>query len=245
MRGLNPHPFFFGLFGVLIVTAAINGCGVKRSVEPPPSALLSNVMKETLSLPSQKVRKCSSQESQAHSPSSAFLAIEEAVSEALKNNPDLHFQQLNPVIQGSFEIIEQASFDPEIFVELISSREEKFSSQNMEDAVVIKDRLEEGRTGIRKRFLTGTEIETTLSHGRYHSEGEADYRKTRVGVSLTQALLKGFGVQVNQIKIRQARLDGEISAQELRGFVETLVAQTEIAYWRYVLSKQKIPRSLS
>jgi len=61
-----------------------------------------------------------------------------------------------------------------------------------------------------------------------------------MGLSVTQALLRGYGAAVNLIDIRQAELDTQISLYELRGFIESLVSDVETAYWQYVLASRSI-----
>jgi outer membrane protein TolC len=45
---------------------------------------------------------------------------------------------------------------------------------------------------------------------------------------------------VNLVSVRQAELDTVASLYELRGFSEALLADTEIAYWNYVLARLEI-----
>ena len=59
-------------------------------------------------------------------------------------------------------------------------------------------------------------------------------------MSVTQALLRGRGLDVNLVNIRQARLNTGISQYELRGFSEALVAQVEETYWDYALAQRQI-----
>jgi outer membrane protein TolC len=59
-------------------------------------------------------------------------------------------------------------------------------------------------------------------------------------VTLTQALLQGFGTDVNLATLRQARLDTRISEYELRAFVEQLIASVEETYWDYALAQRQI-----
>ncbi|GAG49528.1 unnamed protein product, partial [marine sediment metagenome] len=62
----------------------------------------------------------------------------------------------------------------------------------------------------------------------------------RFGITFTQALLRGFGTQVNVARLRQARLDTRLTEYELRGFTEFLVAQVERTYWDYALARRQI-----
>ena len=63
---------------------------------------------------------------------------------------------------------------------------------------------------------------------------------TNVSLTATQSLLRGYGLDVNLASLRQARLDTRSSEYELRGFAESLVAQTEEAYWDCALAQQQI-----
>ena len=45
---------------------------------------------------------------------------------------------------------------------------------------------------------------------------------------------------MNLARVKQAKLNTAASIQELKGFTETIITNTEIAYWQYVLAKQKI-----
>jgi outer membrane protein len=59
-------------------------------------------------------------------------------------------------------------------------------------------------------------------------------------VAVSQALLRGFGREVNLAMLRQARLETHITLYELQGFSEALVAAVEDAYWDYALSLRQI-----
>ncbi|KJS33705.1 MAG: transporter [Desulfatitalea sp. BRH_c12] len=169
------------------------------------------------------------------------LSVEEAIMISLQYNRDLHVRQLNPVIAGTFEQIARGVFDPEVFAEMQYYRErasetsratgEQFGTQGSDTSVV---------AGVRQSLPTGTELEATVEHERNLSNRTPDQQTARVGLSVTQSLLRGFGPAVNMIDVRQAALDHSASLYELRGYIEALVADTEIAYWNYVLAEQEI-----
>ena len=170
------------------------------------------------------------------------LSIEKAVMEALQNNRDLTIQGLESVKAGSFEIMEQALFDPELFADISYLRENSLDvSKTGNDRIVAED-TRATALGVRKLSATGTTVETVLSHEQIRSDDtdSPDEHKSRMGISLTQSLLKGFGSCVNLVRVKQAQINTAVTIQELKGFIETLVSQTETAYWQYVLAKQKI-----
>jgi outer membrane protein TolC len=59
-------------------------------------------------------------------------------------------------------------------------------------------------------------------------------------MTVTQALLRGYGTAVNLARLQQARLDTRMSEFELRGFTESLVADVERTYWDYALARRQI-----
>jgi len=66
------------------------------------------------------------------------------------------------------------------------------------------------------------------------------YAATRLGLTVTQSLLQGYGTDVNLAQLRQSQLETDITQYELRGFSESLLAQVETTYWDYALSQRQI-----
>lgn len=169
------------------------------------------------------------------------LSVEQAVMLSLKNNRDLHVRQMGPIISGTFEQIERGVFDPELFFELeylegktietSRSTETQFSVEGSETSAV---------AGVRQRLPIGATVEATVEQGRTDSNRTPEQYSARLGLSVTQSLLRDFGPAVNLASVRQAKLDVVASVYELRGFTEALLADAETAYWNYVLAKKEI-----
>ena len=171
----------------------------------------------------------------------ASLSVEQAILLVLSNNRDLQVRQMNPIIAGTFEQIERGAFDPELFAEYsygkkrtsetAASTGTRFDVEGNETAAV---------AGIRQTLPTGTSFEATVEQDRTVSDRTPELQTARLGVSVTQSLLRGFGPSVNLVSVRQAELGAAASGYELRGFTEALLAGTEIAYWNYVLARLEI-----
>lgn len=171
----------------------------------------------------------------------ADLSVEQAIMLALQNNRDLRVRQVNPVIAGTFERIERGVYDPELFAELDFAKERaseiarstgtQFSVEGSDAAAV---------AGIRQELPTGTTLEATVEQDRNTSNRTPEQQAARLGISITQSLLRGFGPAVNLASVRLAELETVASLYELRGFTEALLADTETAYWNYVLAGQEI-----
>ena len=165
------------------------------------------------------------------------LSIEEAVMAALSANGDLRVSQLDPVIAGSFADAERGDFDPEFFVEADYFREEatETSRATGESFNVVGDDTEL-EAGIRQSLPGGTTFEASVESDRSTSNRAPDQQEFRVGLSVTQALLRGRRPEASLARVRQAELAAEASVYELRGFTEALVADVERAYWNHVLA---------
>jgi outer membrane protein len=169
------------------------------------------------------------------------LSVEQATMLALRNNRDLKVQQLTPVITGTFEQIERSKFDPELFAEADYFKEKaKETSRSSGEQFSVSADEAGGIAGLRQLLPTGTTVEASISQDRTISNRAPEQQTARLGLSVTQALLRGFGPAVNLTSVRLAEIDTLASINELQGFAEALLADTEIAYWNYVLAKKEI-----
>ncbi|BCR04480.1 hypothetical protein DESUT3_15490 [Desulfuromonas versatilis] len=169
------------------------------------------------------------------------LSVEEVALLALQNNRDLRVQRLNPVIAGTFEQIERGAFDTELFAEAQYAEErasEIARSTGTQFAVEGSDTA--AVAGVRRFLPTGTTLEGSVEQSRSISNRAPEQQLARVGLSVTQALLRGFGPAVNLVAVRQAELGTVASRYQLRGFTEALLAEAEIAYWNFVLAREQI-----
>lgn len=169
------------------------------------------------------------------------LSIEQAVMAALRNNRGLRVQQYQPQIVGTFEQIERARFDPEIAGQIVIFRERRQqvspATRDVFDTLV---EGQEGFVGVAQEFPTGTNVGLSLSHVRTDSDRVPEQHSPRLGLTLTQALLRGANWDANVAAIRQAQLETMASVYELRGFAENLVANVETTFWEYLLAEAEI-----
>lgn len=170
-----------------------------------------------------------------------ILSREQAVMLALRNNRELQVRQFGPVVAGTFEKIERGEFDTELFADFEYSEETgSETSRSTGEKFNVEAQESELAVGLRRRLATGTDLEAALEQSRSASDRAPEQQEARLGLSVTQALLQGFGPAVNLAAVRQARLGARASRYELRGFAERLLADCETAYWRYVLAGEEI-----
>ena len=170
------------------------------------------------------------------------ITVGDAILMALENNRSLAVQRLSPSIQETFEDQERAVFDPTVEGEISTQRteSERMARSGSGTESLISD-VYQGRIALSEFFPTGTSAEanaiTTTTDSSLYRE---PFSATRLGLTFTQSLLRGFATEANLARLRQARLETEITQYELRGFSESLLAQVENAYWDYALSQRQI-----
>jgi outer membrane protein len=149
---------------------------------------------------------------------------------------------LNPPIQQTFEDQERAVFDPAINADITAGRVkgERLARSGSETENYTTD-TGEGNISLAQYFPTGTtvalEADTIVDDSSLYQD---NFYSTRLGMTVTQALLRGYGTDVNLARLQQARLDTRMSEYELRGFTESLVAEVESTYWDYALARRQI-----
>ena len=175
-------------------------------------------------------------------PGPLKVTLTEAILLCLENNRSLVVERLNPSIQQTFEDQERAVFDPAINADISAGRVkgERLARSGSETEDFTSDAAK-GRIALEQYFPTGTTVDLEASSQVNDSSLYDDsFYSTRFGMTVTQALLRGFGTDVNLARLQQARLDTRMSEYELRGFTEFLISEVERAYWDYALARRQI-----
>jgi len=163
---------------------------------------------------------------------------------ALENNIAFQIERIRPEIRRTSEESELAIFDPSIAADLTHSRSwtrEDIENRAKDDKT--RDHSTTAGVSVGQFFPTGTSVQLGLDQTFRSSDAsgsDSDRNTTNYDASVTQALLRGFGKEVNLARLKQARLDTIISQYELRAAAQTLVSQVEQAYWDYILNERSI-----
>ena len=160
---------------------------------------------------------------------------------ALENNRSLAVDRFNVPIRRTVEAEQRAAFDPDLTAQFLYDRS-RIAEPGMLSALVPYSDAYTGMLSLTEFLPTGTTLSLNASETQSYFYPQVPGVKftTQGQLSVTQSLLRGFGTDVNLAALRQARLDTEISQYELRGFAESIVAQTEEAYWDCLLAERRI-----
>ena len=166
------------------------------------------------------------------------LTLQDAMLGALASNQSLAVQKLSPQIVKLAEDQARAAFDPSVTGSVTAghSRNDGIAGRDTNNPLTAQLAVEE--------FLpTGTLITlggSVVGSRPGGTDTSADQSATTASLSVTQSLLRGAGLDVNLATLRQRRLDTLASMYELRGFAQTLLADTEKGYWDYVLARRQL-----
>jgi outer membrane protein len=168
-------------------------------------------------------------------PDTISVSITEAMLTALANNQSLTVQKLNTPITRTLEENAAAIFDPDLAGSIQTGRSR---GKGSEPSPFSTAKNISGDFGFSQFFPTGTTVAATAETSGALS-GD-NFFSTRAGMTVTQALLRGYGTDVNLATLRQTRIDTLTTQYELRGFAETLVSQVEETYWTYAAAQRNI-----
>ncbi len=171
------------------------------------------------------------------------ISATDAVLTSLENNQDLIVDRLTPQIQRTAVSVQRAAFDPDITFDG-SSQHTKSQSPTTQPHKYIPGLAESlaGDLGITQYLPTGTAIaiDGSTDISQHLGEPSNELFTSRLGIGVTQHLLRGYGLDVNLASLRQAQIDVRLSQYQLRGLAESVASQVLQTYWDYAVAKQQI-----
>lgn len=148
-----------------------------------------------------------------------------------------------PAIRETAEMEAMGDFDPVAYFDYrLTDLDEPVGStlktggpdRFLEDEWVFK-------AGIRKKFVTGTEIDISQRWGVLDNNSEflepKDQGNARLAITLTQPLLNGAGIRYNRSMIEVARIDGSVSRDEFKRQIESHLLELIRSYWGLYLER--------
>lgn len=167
------------------------------------------------------------------------LTVPQAIIMSLENNRAFVIQRYNPEISMNLIEVERAAFDPDLTGQL-SYRQTRNRVLGLGLPIVSRTQNETGSIGISEFFPTGTTVSLNGATTLQSVPDVTNKWASQASLSVTQSLLRGFGLDVNLAGLRQSRLAYLASEYQLRGAAESLIASTESTYWDYSLAIRNI-----
>ena len=176
------------------------------------------------------------------------LSLREAVLLALKNNLDIAIANFNPKIKAEDIAIAKAIFDPTFSLTLDASRTVSPTFNALQGTTVSTIENRDINTSLVQKLPFGASYTLSMANNRFNTNskfaqppnGINPSYKTFLALSLTQDLLKNFGVDVNTAPIKIARNNQAISVTQFRQQANQVITSVHSTYWSLVFAIENL-----
>jgi outer membrane protein len=177
------------------------------------------------------------------------LSLQDCIMMALQNNLDIAVEGYNPKMSEEDIRKEKAAFDPLFYTDAyyanyyLPTNNAFYSSVAGRAGQVFTDKHQNWdlNFGWRQALPTGTSYQLSYNNDRFYSLLGREIDQTfytfnpnytsELGLTLSQALLKDFGIDVNKTRIYIAQNNKDISLQQFRDRVFSVIAEVQNFYW--------------
>lgn len=179
-------------------------------------------------------------------PNKRYIGLEECIQRALQHSYVIRAASFDPAIEGTAIVEAQAAFDAVFFLDTSLAITE---SPSLNPQLVNDNEQSDqfGITGgIRQLLPTGMTAQVGLGLNRNFVDNERlppetnPIYVTSFDASLTQPLLRGFGLNVNRAGIEIARANRAITYWQFIADVRDQLFAVEQAYWNLVLARRTV-----
>ncbi|MBU4152103.1 MAG: TolC family protein [Proteobacteria bacterium] len=175
------------------------------------------------------------------------LTLQDAVLTGLERNQSFNVERLEPAISRTGEEVELAAFDPALTGSASQTHGQETGGQSSLRSMLsntgVSDDAETTRVGLGLSQATTLGATVALNVDEAKQKSDVNDSSVKLGswdLTVTQALLQGRGPSVTLARLRQSRLDTEMSLYEVQGAAEALVSQIEQGYWDVVLAGRSL-----
>lgn len=179
-----------------------------------------------------------------------LLSINDSIRLVLKNSLDLLLEKQNPMSLNNDIISEKAKFDPSLSLEAKNKKNIRPSASALEagfgaaEIVEIDENNIDLNIGLKQNLLTGGNYELQFNNNRFKTSTAFQILNpsfsSNLNLTITQPLLKGFGIDVSRTQIRIASNNLTQSRYSLEEKVMDLVLDTYKTYWDLVFNIENL-----
>ncbi|MEK6545921.1 MAG: TolC family protein [Nitrospinota bacterium] len=179
-------------------------------------------------------------EEKIESKNALFLSLKETVALALKNNLEISIERINPKITETEITRNEAEFDYSLNASTSVGKNRTPSASAFASPPEAENEAFSVSAGIKKRSETGTNYQVSVDTQRTMSNSKFQGLKPQytanLNLSITQNLLKDFGVDINTAKIKIASNNRDITLNQLKDKGIKIISQVEEIYWDLVFA---------
>ncbi|MBI2191121.1 MAG: TolC family protein [Planctomycetes bacterium] len=163
---------------------------------------------------------------------------------AARKNLNLQAARLNPDILWDEVLQAESLYDSVLTTEVNGNKSRSQTISQLAGADLNRTQRADVNVALRRKFLTGTQLTGGWENLRERNNSlfvtVDPYYTSRLGVNVTQPLLKGRGFAVSEGPIRMAENSRLIGALEARRTAIDIVGRAEKAYWDLLFTKENL-----
>ena len=191
-------------------------------------------------LPSAKVELFTPIDSLKKHPSSIVLSLKDAIIRTLSNNVSIAVESFNSKVKKETVTESLSEFDATLGLELSTGRK----TQQLASAFSSPNRMANDNDNwdlsLSQKLVTGANYQFDFTNNRNKTNSKTaglnPSYSSEFQMSLTQPLLKNFGVDLNKRNIHIANNDVDISDYEFKAKAIDVVSDVENTYWDFVFT---------
>ncbi len=170
------------------------------------------------------------------------LTLQDAFLMALKANKDILVSDLGAGVGKEGIRGAKGEFDPTVFATI----QRGYTRTPLNTAPLTRTNQSEGyaEVGVQQRAITGTDVTLTASNDyvrdHTHSMAINPAHSPAVDLSVSQDLLKDFGISVNRTDVSVAENRYALSREDLRNTAMATLYEVEDAYWELYFAQQDL-----
>jgi len=173
-------------------------------------------------------------------PGSIVLSLKDAIIRTLSNNVSIAVESFNSKVKKETIIESLSEFDATLGLELSTGRK----TQQLASAFSSPNRMENDNDNwdlsLSQKLVTGANYQFDFTNNRNKTNsataGLNPSYSSEFQLSLTQPLLKNFGIDLNKRNIHIAKNEVDISDYEFKTKVIDAVSEVENTYWDFVFT---------
>lgn len=161
----------------------------------------------------------------------------------LKSNSEILIKRIEPKLKEDDLKIAQSDFEPAFNVDFTLKDNTEIAASALQGANKFNSQDVNINAGVSGKLVTGTVYNAEFLNQRYKSDSSFQihnpYYSIEPKITITQPLLKGFGVPVNKAQIMIARNNRLVSENNFQDTVMDTISKAKAAYYNYTFFLEK------
>lgn len=171
------------------------------------------------------------------------IGMVDCVAMALKSNSDILVKKIVPQIENENVRIQKSRFEPKLSFLWTMEDDTDLSPTTLTGFTTTKTRTGIFNFGFEEKFTTGTKVQLDFLNTRTRSNSEIQMMNpefdSEAQVTVTQPLLKGFGIEVNKADFLIAKNNRKKSVQEFKKEVMRVLTDVKKAYYMFQYTREQ------